>query len=201
VTVRAVVFDIGNVLYEWHPRFLIEKLILDEDELHFVLHEVITPAWHFQHDEGRDFADTSTELIARFPQYEALINAWGPRFLDTIPCAVPGMLDLVRELDVRGVPLFSITNFSHEFFPPFRAEHAEIFDRFQDIVVSGVEKLVKPDPAIYALALRRFGLASGEGIFVDDRLENAEAAGANGFVGHHFTDADALRDALAALRI
>ena len=74
-----------------------------------------------------------------------------------------------------------------------------MFDRFRDIVVSGDEKLIKPDPAIYTLALARFGLAPGEGIFVDDRLENIESAHANGFVGHHLTDAAKLRADLEGL--
>ena len=72
-----------------------------------------------------------------------------------------------------------------------------IFDHFGDIIVSGVEKLMKPDPAIYALALRRFGLQSGEAIFVDDNIDNVISARANGFVAHHFTGAPALRAELA----
>jgi 2-haloacid dehalogenase len=198
MTVKAVVFDIGCVLYDWSPRFLYEKLIDDPAALDHFLSHVVTTDWHFQHDEGRNFADTSAELIAAFPEHEALITLFGPRFDETIPVPVPGMLELVRELDGAEVPLFAITNFSHEFFPPFRAKHAEIFDRFQGIVVSGDEKLVKPDPAIYALALERFGLAAGEGLFIDDRLENADSASANGFVGHHFLGVEGVRLALKA---
>ena len=74
-----------------------------------------------------------------------------------------------------------------------------IFDHFGDIVVSGVEKMVKPDPYIYALALRRFGLKPGEAIFIDDNHDNVVSARANGFAAHHFTDAEKLRRALVAL--
>ncbi len=196
MTVKAVVFDIGCVLYDWSPRFLYEKLIDDPAALDHFLTHVVTTDWHFQHDEGRNFAETSAELIAEFPEHKALIRLFAPRFDETISGPVPGMLELVRELNGAGVPLFAITNFSHEFFPPFRAKHAEIFDRFRDIVVSGDEKLVKPDPAIYELALARFGLAPGEGIFIDDRLENAEVASLNGFIGHHFLNATLLREIL-----
>jgi 2-haloacid dehalogenase len=195
----AVVFDVGMVLHRWSPRDLYAKLIDDPATLDAFLAEVVTHEWHFQHDAGRDFADTSAELIARHPEHRALIEAWGPNFLDTLPGPVEGMIELVEALDARGVPLFGITNFSHEFWPPFRAREAALFDRFRDIVVSGDEKLVKPDPAIYALALRRFGLARGEGLFVDDRLENVEAADRAGFAGHHFTGAGALRERLERL--
>jgi 2-haloacid dehalogenase len=91
------------------------------------------------------------------------------------------------------VPLFAITNFSAEFWQPFRADHAALFDRFHDIVVSGEERLVKPDPAIFTLAMRRFGLVPGEALFVDDRPENIAAGEAAGLVGHRFRDAPTLR--------
>lgn len=197
--VRAVVFDVGNVLYGWQPHRLYEHLIDDDQVLDAFMRDVLTMDWHLQHDAGRDFADASAELIAQYPEHRALIEAWGPQFDKTITGPVPGSLEIVRALDVAGVPLFGITNFSHEFFPPFRALRAEIFDRFADIVVSGDEKLIKPDPAIYQLALARFGLLDGEAIFVDDRIENVEAAVANGFVGHHFLGAEALQAELVAL--
>jgi 2-haloacid dehalogenase len=201
VTVRAVVFDVGNVLYHWSPRALYERLILDDQALDAFLADVVTTGWHFQHDAGRPFAQTSAELIAAFPQHSDLILAWGNHFLETITGPVAGMNALVEQLDRAGVPIFGITNFSEEFWLPFRSKEALLFDRFRDIVVSGTEKLVKPDPAIYALALTRFGLAPGEGLFIDDSLPNVEAARANGFVANHFCTAAAVRADLGQHRL
>lgn len=189
----AVIFDIGNVLFHWHPRFLYQRLIGDDRALAAFVDRVVTIEWHFQHDAGRAFADTSAELIAQFPDHADLIAAWGPRFNESVGDAIEGMRALVEELDASGVPLFAITNFSHEFFPPFRAEHAALFDRFRDIVVSGEERLVKPDPAIYALALDRFALTPGEAVFVDDNAANVAAAAAMGIDAVLFTDAAAFR--------
>jgi 2-haloacid dehalogenase len=200
VTVRAVVFDIGNVLYHWNMRRLFAKLIADADELDWFLAHVVTEEWHFQHDAGRPLAEMVPERIAAFPAYADHITAYATRFVETIPGPVAGSLELVSDLAARGIPLFGITNFGAEFWDQFRPT-APIFDHFTDIIVSGVERLVKPDPAIYVLALRRFGLNPGEGIFVDDRLENIESAEANGFVGHHFRDADALRASLNDLNL
>lgn len=194
---RAAIFDIGNVLFTWHPRFLYERLIGDDRALAAFLDDVVTTQWHFQHDEGRDFADTSAELTALHPQHADLIAAWGPRFNESVGGPVPGMHDLVADLDSAGVPLFAITNFSHEFFPPFRAEWPQLFDRFRDIVVSGDEKLVKPDPAIYRLALARFGLEPHEAVFIDDNGANVLAARALGIRSIHFADAASTRRELA----
>jgi 2-haloacid dehalogenase len=198
IMVRAVVFDVGNVIVDWNVRAFYARFIADPTRLEWFLANVVTPAWHYQHDMGRAFAETSAELIARFPAEAALIGLFGPRFNETIVGPIPGMLELVEELAGRGVPLFAITNFSQEFWVPFRAEWP-VFDHFQDIVVSGAERMAKPDPAIYQLALRRFGLAPGDAIFIDDRADNVVAAQANGFVGHVFAGHDALAAELMRL--
>ncbi|MBK8374130.1 MAG: HAD family phosphatase [Sphingomonadales bacterium] len=196
--ITSVVFDVGKVLVQWNLRHLFAKLIDDRNELDWFLANVVTPEWHFQHDAGRPLAEMLSELKAEYPAYAALIDAYATRFNETIPGPVPGSFEIVEELAAHGVPLFAITNFGAEFWAAFRPTQP-IFDHFTDIIVSGVEKLVKPDPAIYQLALSRFGLAEGEAIFIDDNLANVEAARANGFHSHHFTDAGSLRSELAIL--
>ena len=86
------------------------------------------------------------------------------------------------------MPLFAITNYGAEFWALWRPT-VPLFDRFAGIVVSGEERMMKPDPAIYALALARFGLAPGDGVFIDDRPDNVAAADAAGLIGHVFVDA------------
>jgi len=196
--ITAVVFDVGKVLFEWDLRHLFAKLITDKDELEYFVAHVVTPEWHFQHDAGRALGDMVAERVAEFPKYADWIAAYASRFNETIPGPVSGSLEIVEELAERDVPLFAITNFGAEFWDGFRPTQP-IFDRFQDIIVSGVEKLVKPDPAIYALALQRFGLKPGEAIFIDDNHDNVLSAGQNGFSTHHFMGADTLRRALLAL--
>lgn len=193
--IKAVVFDVGHVLYGWDIGALYAKLIPDRSHRDWFLSHVVTPEWHFQHDRGRLSRDTIPELQAQFPAEAALIAAYAPRWLETITGPVPGMHEIVEELGNVGVPLFAITNFSGEFWDRFRPT-APIFDKFQDILVSGAEQLFKPEPEIYRLALRRFGLAAGEGLFVDDRIENVRAGAAEGFPGHHFTGAARLRERL-----
>lgn len=199
----AVIFDVGMVLYDWNPRYLYAKVfaersIGDDRALDAFLDTVVTRAWHFQHDAGRPLAETSAELIAQYPEHAELIAMWGPRFLETMGDPIPGMPELVAELHDAGVPLFAITNFSGEFWKPFRAREAWLFDRFRDIVVSGDEKLIKPDPAIYALALERFGLRAEQAVFVDDNAANVEAAAAMGIAAVHFTGVGPLREKLAS---
>ncbi len=194
---RSVIFDVGRVLFDWDLRYLFAKLIADSDELEWFVSNVVTPQWHFQSDAGAELADMLPGLKARFPGHAPLIDAYAARFNETIPAAVPGSLDLVERLDAAGVPLFAITNFGHEFWEGFRPTEP-VFDRFRDIVVSGTEKLMKPDPAIYRLAIARFGIDPAGALFIDDVAANVAGAESVGIAGHQFVDAATLEADLVA---
>jgi len=189
--VEAVVFDVGRVLYQWDLRHLFRPHIADPDALEWFIGNVVTESWHFQHDAGRPLAEMVAERSAEFPDHAVMIERYAAQFNDSIPGPVPGSLELVEALHAAGVPLFAITNFGAEFWAGFRPT-APVFDRFIDVVVSGVEKLVKPNPAIFALAANRFGHAPGDMLFIDDNAANVAAARASGWQVHHFIDAETL---------
>ena len=191
MSVEAVVFDVGRVLYQWQLSHLFERIVDDPARLDFLLSEVVTEEWHFEHDRGRALADMVPERIALYPEYEAEIRAYATRFNDTIPGPVLGSIELVERLAARDVPLYAITNFGAEFWAGFRPT-APVFDRFREIVVSGEEKLVKPDPAIFELACKRFGHAAEAMLFIDDNAANIAAARTLGWQVHHFSEATAL---------
>ena len=194
----AVIFDVGNVLYGWDPdAFLVRQIADDEARLRFI-EDTDLYGWHETLDGGRPCDEAAAELSEKFPQYAHLIAAWSERFGETISGPVPGVHDLVEALAAAGVPLFAITNFSADFWPPFHEKERAFFGRFRDIVVSGEVRLLKPDPAIYYLALDRFGLRPGEALFVDDRAINVEAAQAIGMHAHLFATAEDLRERLEA---
>ncbi len=194
---RAVVWDVGHVLYDWDPRHLYEKLIDDPARLDWFLEHVVTRAWHFQHDAGRPVAETAAELIARFPAEESLIRAYAPRWLETIPGPIPGTHALVHALAAAGTPLYAITNFGAEFWAMFRPT-APIFDLFDGIIVSGEERLMKPDPAIWQLAQTRFGRPGTDFLLIDDSPANIAGAAAAGWHVHLFEGWEGTRDALLA---
>ena len=194
---RSVIFDVGRVLFDWDLRYLFAKLIADKDELEWFVTNVVTPGWHFQHDAGRPLAEMVPERKAEFPDHAPLIDAYATRFNETIPGPMPGSLELVERLDAAGVALFAITNFGHEFWEAFRPTQP-VFDRFRDIIVSGTEKLMKPDPAIYALAIERFGIDPAGALFIDDVAANVAGGESVGIAGHHFRGATELERDLVA---
>jgi len=193
---QAVVFDIGRVLFEWDLRALFAKLIDEPDQLDWFLRHVVTEEWHFQADAGRPLAEMVAERQAEFPEHAHLVDAYATRFNETVEQPVAGTHALVRRLHAAGVPLYALTNFGAEFFAGFRPTQP-IFELFDDIVVSGVECVAKPDPRIYEIAERRFGRAPGELFFTDDNPANVAAAHARGWHAHLFEGAKGLEAALA----
>jgi 2-haloacid dehalogenase len=188
---KAVVFDVGRVLFEWQLSALFEKLIADHDELAWFLSHVVTEEWHFRHDRGETLGVMLPERIAAFPDHALLIAAYAARFNESLTGEVAGVHDLVRRLRARGVPLFCLTNFGAELFAAFRPT-APIFDLFEDIIVSGAEKVAKPDPRIYAIVEERSGRSGAALFFTDDNPANIAAATARGWDAHLFTDAASL---------
>lgn len=196
--VDAVVFDIGNVLVEWDPRRLYAPLIADRAELERFLREVVPLSWHTEHDRGRPFAESIAERQRLFPDQADLIALFRERWEDTVGDAIAGSVALLERLDDAGIAVFALTNYSAETFPAFRRRFA-FAARFRDIVVSGEEGMVKPDPRIYDLAIERFGVAPARTVFIDDRDENVRAAIAKGMAGLRFENAATLARDLRAL--
>lgn len=193
----AVIFDVGKVLFQWDLRVLFRTLTDDAAEVERLATEVMPVTWHDQVDRGRRLADMVAEHIALFPDDADAIRTYAARFPESLFAPVPGVPDLVERLAMAGIPLFAITNFGHEFWGQMRPTRP-IFDHFRDIVVSGTVGLSKPDPAIFRLAIDRFGIDPAESLFIDDNADNCAASDSVGLPAHHFTDAATLEQELVA---
>lgn len=195
--VKAILFDIGNVLVRWEPRHLFRQLLPNETAVDHFLSEICTPEWHFAHDLGVSFEENAAPLKARFPAYAGLIDAWSMRYLEMTPGEVPGMASLFGEVEQAGLPLHGLTNMPSSIFPRLRAAYP-MLARLRSVVVSGDEKVCKPERRIFDIATERMNLAPQDVLFIDDTLPNVEAGAALGFQVHHFCAATALRAELVS---
>lgn len=193
----AVLFDLGGVLIGWDPARAFDG-VLPPAQVPAFLAEIDFRAWNHRHDAGLPYAEGERELIARFPAHEAAVRAYRQHFGRTLTGLVPGTAAVLAELQQAGVAVAALTNWSAETFPVAR-ERFGILRRFAGVLVSGEEGLAKPDPAIFALALQRFGFDAGSCTFVDDAAVNVVAARAAGLGAVRFQDADQLRRDLVGL--
>jgi 2-haloacid dehalogenase len=194
---HIVVFDIGNVLVRWDMRFLFEKVIADKAELDTFLRDVCTMQWHGALDAGATYATAIADLSARFPEYATKIALYDTRWQETISGAIDGSVEILQALRAAGVPNYAITNFPAEKFEETCARFPFLGD-FDGVIVSGRERIVKPDPAIFHLLLDRYRLKAAECLFIDDNPGNVEAARRVGMSALHFESADKLASDLKA---
>lgn len=197
-TVDTVVFDLGGVLVDWDPRYLYRTLFDDEAAMERFLAEVCTPQWNLAQDAGRPWAEAVAELSAQHPHHAEHIAAYHTRWLDTLRGPIQPTVDLLAELRERGVRLYALTNWSQETFPLAR-ERFDFLGWFEGIVVSGEERLIKPDPAIFHRLIQRYAIEPARTLYIDDSPKNVVAAEALGMHGWHFQGADALRAHMRAL--
>ena len=194
-----LVFDIGNVLIGWDPRNLYRQLFEGRlDEMEWFLANVCTGDWNLEQDRGREFADGVQLLLNEHPEHlHALIRAYDERWIEMLSGAIPGSVALLERLHAQGVPLYAITNWNQHKFREARAIHG-FLERFRGIVVSGEERLLKPDAAIYHVLCQRYGLRPEQCIFIDDSEKNVAGARAIGMHGLQFHSPERLAADLQA---
>ena len=193
---KAIVFDLGGVLIDWDPRHMYRTLFDDEAEMERFLTEVATLEWNSHHDAGRRWEDGVALLSAEHPKHAGLIAAYWDRWEEMLAGPIEGTVDILAELKSAGCEVHALTNWSSQSFP-IAIERYEFLDWFEHIVVSGEEKLIKPDHRLYKILLERIGRSAEECIFIDDGIRNVEAAAELGFDAIHFESPQRLRDQLA----
>jgi 2-haloacid dehalogenase len=201
--IRAVVFDFGGVLFDWNPQHLYQQLIPDATAREHFLTHVCSPDWNLGQDAGRSLQEGTDLLVAAHPQYEDLIRSFYRHWSQMLRGQLDDGVALLQSLHAQQVPLFGLTNWSAETFP-YARDNYDFLQVFRDIVVSGVEKCIKPDAQIYQLALARYGqylpdLKASELVFIDDVARNVEAARALGWHAIHHVDCRATVRQLQAL--
>jgi 2-haloacid dehalogenase len=205
MTIKAVVFDFGGVLIDWNREYLYRHLIPDDTERRWFLDNVCKMEWVVQQDGGQTIEEGTAELIALYPEHEALIRAFYARWPEMVSGVMEEGVALVDRLEAAGVPLFGLTNWSAETFP-YAWERFDVLRKFREIVVSGRVGLVKPDPQIFDLMRMEIekqlpGIRPDELVFIDDNLKNAQAATALGWHGVHYTGALDTETKLRALNL
>jgi 2-haloacid dehalogenase len=200
-TIQAIIFDFGNVLLEWNPRYIYQRFFPNDPEgIERFLQEVNFMEWNLLQDKGRPFTEGVASLSKDFPQYSHLIQAFHDHWVESLGDSIDGTIEIMKELKQAGYPLYGLSNWSAETFPFARQKH-DFFDLLDDMVISGEVGHVKPHPEIFQILLDRIGRTAEECLFIDDSLVNIEQAQKMRFATVHFQSPEQLRDALHELEI
>ncbi|TCZ72231.1 HAD family hydrolase [Flaviaesturariibacter aridisoli] len=192
----TIVWDLGNVLVNWSPRYLYDRIFQDPAERDWFLDQVCTMEWHNSVDGGKPTAEATRELSEKHPDRAHLIEAFYARWREMFQGAIEGSVEILDELRRKNYPQYALTNWSAELFGQSRSDFP-FLEWFDGIVLSGAEGFTKPDPRLYLRLLERYGLSAAHCLFIDDKAVNVEAAQNLGMDGILFSDPEALRRDLA----
>lgn len=196
--IKNILFDMGNVLIRFDRNLFLDRLDVSREDKALLYREVFASVEWAQMDRGSKTEATALESICkRIPERlheaaEEMVFRW-----DDPLALIPGMYELVKELKENGYGIYLLSNASvrqHAYWP--RIPESRFFD---GTLISADEHVMKPQPEIYQLCMKRFGLKAEECFFVDDMAHNVEGAiycGLSGAVFHG--DAALLRKDLRA---
>ena len=193
--ISAIIFDFGNVFVKWDARALYKRFFPAPEAVDSFLQEIHFAEWNAHQDAGRPFKEGIEDLSSKFPQYADLIQAYDTYWEDSITETLDGTIEIAYALKNAGWNLYLLSNFSAEKFPLMQ-KRCNFLQLFDDIIISGEHKLIKPDPAIYHLTLKRISRKAHECLFIDDSLPNIETARKLGFHTIHFRSPEQLEQDL-----
>ena len=199
--IKNIIFDFGGVVMDWNPRYFFRDYFNDDEKMEFFLKNIAEDEWNAEQDRGRSLAEGTEILVGKHSEWEKEIRAYYDNWTTMLRSDIPENVAVLRKLQNTNYELFGLTNWSYETFP-YALENYDFFEIFKGkIVVSGTEKLIKPDPKIWEVLLERYNIKANESVFIDDNAKNIETAKHLGFVTIHITEETNLAEELRNLGV
>lgn len=195
--IKNIVFDFGGVLVDWNPRYLYKDQFQNQHEMEFFLNHICTDEWNLEQDKGRSLAEGTIQLQNEYPAYHSLIQLFYDQWEVMLKGEISETVSVLHNLK-KNFKIFGLTNWSAETIA-IAYNRFSFFKEFDGIVVSGQEKMIKPDKKIYQLLLDRYRIKAEDTIFIDDNIKNIHAAAEMGFNVIHFNNAVQLAAELSAI--
>lgn len=187
--IKNIIFDFGGVLADWNPHYLYDAYFGDVKQADWFLENICTSEWNHTMDAGKPFSQAVEELSAKYPEWKEEISIYKTRWAEMMGEDTPGMMDFIKSLKSGGFNLYGLTNWSDETI--WAMEH--FMKELDGTVVSGREKVAKPDIEIFRRLLARFSLKSEECLYIDDIQRNLDVAAELGIKGYLFTGPEELK--------
>ncbi|OJI95798.1 hypothetical protein ASPVEDRAFT_156629 [Aspergillus versicolor CBS 583.65] len=178
---KAVVFDMGDVLFRWTPQLKTSLPVATLRDMAF------SETW-CDYEKGRLTTSQCYQKLGE--QYGVSEDELASTFYQSTACLIPDprMTELLRELKGRGLAIYMMTNIPRRDFNQLRCTNYE-WDLFDGIFASGYIGMRKPDHDFYQYVLREADVAPAEAIFLDDQHKNVAAARETGILGLLFEHA------------
>ena len=189
--IKNIIFDLGGVLIDWNPEYVyLDAFNGDKKKMNWFFKTICTEKWNLNQDAGYPLEKATNDLIKLYPRHKSHIEMYYGRWEEMLGGQIKKSVWILKKL-ISQFEVYALTNWSNETFP-VALKRFKFLYLFKDIIVSGKEKLIKPDPKIFELATIRFKIKPSETIFIDDNLNNIITAKKMNFITHHFKNPEKL---------
>ena len=189
--IKNIIFDLGGVLIDWNPEYVyLDVFNGDKKKMNWFFKTICTEKWNLNQDAGYPLEKATNDLIKLYPRHKSHIEMYYGRWEEMLGGQIKKSVWIFKKL-ISQFEVYALTNWSNETFP-VALKRFKFLHLFKDIIVSGKEKLIKPDPKIFELATIRFKIKPSETIFIDDNLNNIITAKKMNFITHHFKNPEKL---------
>ncbi|SFR35709.1 HAD family hydrolase [Litoreibacter janthinus] len=192
--IKAVIFDIGNVLLEWQPERFYDSAI-GEDRRKAMFAEVDLHGMNDKVDLGAPFKETIYGAAENYPKWRNEIRMWHDHWIEMASPTIDHSVKLLRALRSKGIPVFALSNFGIGSFDYAETVYSYLGE-FDRRYISGHMQVIKPDPKIYQMVEDDCELAPESLLFADDRADNIEMAQSRGWKTHLFETPQGWADCL-----
>ncbi len=193
MTVKKFLFDLGNVFFDWNPEKILKPIFNDDERMNFFINNISFPLLDTRCDAGITIEIAVNDAIKKFPDFENEIKLYYPNHGNMVGGFFQKTVDIFYKVKELNYPCYILSNWSAETYEGMEEKYPFLND-FEGKIISGRDFLIKPDPAIYELAISRFDLVPQETLFIDDRLDNIEAAQKLNFQTIHLTDPSLIQE-------
>ena len=193
---KNIIFDFGGVLVDWNARYFYRSYFADDERMEYFLAHICTNDWIEEQDRGRTYDEGMRVLQEQYPEWSEAIGQFKSGWPTMLHDCIAPSVEMLKQLKANGYGIYGLTNWSAENIG-VAFERFPFFSLFDGIVVSGRERIIKPDERLYRILFERYNLNPEECVFLDDREANIRAGQRLGMRGIVFTNA---ADAMKQLR-
>ena len=193
MAVKKFLFDLGNVFFDWSPERVLKPMFANDERMNFFINNISFPLLDTRCDAGITIEVAVNDAIKKFPDFEKEIKLYYPNHGNMVGGFFQKTVDIFYKVKNLNYPCYILSNWSAETYEGMEETYPFLKD-FDGKIISGRDFLIKPDPAIYELAISRFDLVPQETLFIDDRLDNIEAAQKLNFQTIHLTDTSSIQE-------
>ena len=193
MAVKKFLFDLGNVFFDWNPEKILKPIFNDDERMNFFIKNISFPLLDTRCDAGITIEVAVNDAVKKFPDFEKEIKLYYPNHGNMVGGFFQKTVDVFYKVKNLNYPCYVLSNWSAETYEGMEDQYP-FLKEFDGKIISGRDFLIKPDSAIYELAISRFDLIPEETLFIDDRLDNIEAAQKLNFQTIHLTDPSLIQE-------